>query len=367
MAIIYITNARVPTEKAHGLQIAKTLEALVLAGESIRLVLPERRNYISKDLFAFYSIGKSFPVRYLSNPFWFLEKYSTKYYFSFQRLYFGLQAFFFVQFAPEQVVYTRDITLAFFLSVFSSKVIVYEDHEPKKSLVILQKLFLSKIKKKVLVAQNLVDNYKSFGVDPKTYKVIPNGVDLSEFEMDPDRRVWENLGIKNYKKIVLYVGSLAVWKGVDTLMASAKLLGDGIRVVMVGGDKTEDRDNLHVRPFVAHNEVVKYLMVADCLVLPNTAKEERSAYFTTPLKLFEYMASGVPILASDIPSFRPYLRGGENAQLFEPDNANDLAKQIKFVIDNSDYGNKLATKARKDVEQYTWSARANKILVFLRA
>ena len=63
--IIYITDARLPTEKAHGLQIMKTCEALVRAGNSLTLVTPRRRNSITTDLFSYYKITHSFPVRRL--------------------------------------------------------------------------------------------------------------------------------------------------------------------------------------------------------------------------------------------------------------------------------------------------------------
>ena len=67
MKIIYITDARLPTEKAHGLQIMKTCEALVRAGHDVELIAPIRRNHLSDDPFDYYKITTRFPIRKLSS------------------------------------------------------------------------------------------------------------------------------------------------------------------------------------------------------------------------------------------------------------------------------------------------------------
>src|SRR3989338_3221848 len=63
--ILYITNARMPTEKAHGLQRMKTCEALVRVGHELTLVTPRRCNSITADPFVYWNIPKSFPIRRL--------------------------------------------------------------------------------------------------------------------------------------------------------------------------------------------------------------------------------------------------------------------------------------------------------------
>ena len=113
-----------------------------------------------------------------------------------------------------------------------------------------------------------------------------------------------------------------------------------------------------------HSEIPLWQKSADVLVRPNTAKEKISKYYTSPMKLFEYMASGRPIVASDLPSTREILNEA-NSVLVEPDNPKALAEGIKKVLQNGDWGDSLAKRALVDVQDYTWEKRAKKILDYV--
>jgi glycosyltransferase involved in cell wall biosynthesis len=93
------------------------------------------------------------------------------------------------------------------------------------------------------------------------------------------------------------------------------------------------------------------------LVLPNPPSAI-SREFTSPLKLFEYMASGRPIVASDLPAMREVLRHEHNALLFEPGNAPALTAAIRRIKEDPDLGARMARQAYADVHAYTWDARA---------
>ena len=73
MNILYIANSRIPTEKAHGLQIVKTIEAFIRAGENVRLLLPRRRNHITDGYRSFYHVEDNIPMTFVPNVFSFLE------------------------------------------------------------------------------------------------------------------------------------------------------------------------------------------------------------------------------------------------------------------------------------------------------
>jgi glycosyltransferase involved in cell wall biosynthesis len=77
------------------------------------------------------------------------------------------------------------------------------------------------------------------------------------------------------------------------------------------------------------------------------------------------MASGVPIVASDLPSIREVLTN-ENAYWFKADDKNSLATQIEFVLSQPELSQLKAARARDDVKIHTWSARARAILDFIR-
>jgi glycosyltransferase involved in cell wall biosynthesis len=88
-------------------------------------------------------------------------------------------------------------------------------------------------------------------------------------------------------------------------------------------------------------------------------------YYTSPLKLFEYMAAGVPVVASDLPALREVLRDGENAVLVAPDDPGALAQGIRRVLEDKPLADRLAAQARRDAQAHTWTARAQAILEFI--
>ena len=101
------------------------------------------------------------------------------------------------------------------------------------------------------------------------------------------------------------------------------------------------------------------------LVLPNTGREVTSQKFTSPLKLFTYMASGVPIVASDLPALREVI--SENtAYLVTPDSPDALAQVVIEVLRDPQEAARRAQGALRAVAEYTWESRAEKILQFLQ-
>jgi glycosyltransferase involved in cell wall biosynthesis len=170
-----------------------------------------------------------------------------------------------------------------------------------------------------------------------------------------------------------YAGHLYPWKGVDLVIEAVAALPD-TRGIIVGGHEGE-RDLARVKAFASEldcasrvtftglippPQVAAALARADVLVLPNRASAI-SNEFTSPLKLFEYMASGRPIVASGLPSLREVLRDGENALLVEPGNPQAFVAAIVRVRDEEMLGARLAARAREDVRDFTWARRAERL------
>jgi GxxExxY protein len=176
----------------------------------------------------------------------------------------------------------------------------------------------------------------------------------------------EKLNLPIDKKIILYTGHLYSWKGVQTLADASKYLSNNCLVVFVGGTEEDIRNfqfpisnfqNVKLVGYRPHSEIPIWLKAADVLVLPNSGKEQISREFTSPMKLFEYMASGRPIVASNLPSISEILEDGKNALLFEPDNPQDLAEKINRILSDSNLSQRISTQAYEDVKNYSWDKR----------
>lgn len=171
---------------------------------------------------------------------------------------------------------------------------------------------------------------------------------------------------------IFYAGSLYPWKGVDTLIDAATRLPDQNFLIVGGGGRLEELKEKASRLApgrieftgpVPHEEMPQRLSRAGIAVLPNIP--DISSQFSSPLKLFEYMAFGLPIVASDIPIFREILNPGQNALLFTPGDPESLARAIRRLIDDPDLRAGIAATARKDAENYTYEKRAERIIGLL--
>jgi glycosyltransferase involved in cell wall biosynthesis len=178
--------------------------------------------------------------------------------------------------------------------------------------------------------------------------------------------------------VVGYAGHLYPWKGPDVLVAALGRL-PGVRGLIVGGLAGEpDLDRIRAQAEreapgrvtfagqVDPPRVPGLLRQADVLVLPNTPGRV-SASYTSPLKLFEYMASGRPIVASDLPALREILRPDVNAVLVEAGSPDALAAGLSRVLGDAGLAARLAAQAREDVRDWTWDRRAERIEALLES
>ena len=170
-----------------------------------------------------------------------------------------------------------------------------------------------------------------------------------------------------------YAGHLYPWKGVDVLIDALARSSGGPRADRRRPRAEPDLARLcalaRARPrarvtftgHVAPAAVPARLRGGDVLVLPNPASAI-STHFTSPLKLFEYMAAGRAIVASDLPAIREVLRDGENALLVPPGDPQALAAASQRSRTTRRCG---ASRRRRAFEErrrdYTWARRAERL------
>lgn len=365
MKLLYVANIRLPTEKAHGVQIMEMTSAFSQNGVSVELVVPRRKNRIEEDPFDFYQVEKTFPVTRLFT--WDLISLG-RIGFMVESLTFSVAALVYALRSDADVIYSRDEFFLFLLSFFG-KEYVYEPHIGKWHYVVKRAMVGAMLV--TPITQGLKDFFMRKGVPEGRMLVAPDGVNLKRFThtegKDASRR---RLGLPKDKKIVLYSGHLYARKGAQILAEAAAHLDEKAVTIFVGGTDTDIADfkkkygatkNIMVLGHKPHEDIPYYLSAADVLVLPNSAKSEDSRLYTSPMKLFEYMASGVPIVASDIPSLREVLTE-ESAVFFTPDDVVGLKSKIEMILGNEKLAKKLSIHARAVVEGYSWKKRAKAIV-----
>ena len=198
-------------------------------------------------------------------------------------------------------------------------------------------------------------------------EIIPDGVNLEFFQ---------NLPPRPRDRRIVYAGQLYPWKGVEMLVAAMRFVPQG-ELHLVGGSEERilglkqlaARCGVGPKVFfhgqVPAAEVRNHLAGAAMAALPLT-RDLISACFTSPLKLFEYMAARTPIIASDLPSAREILSDRKNALLIPPDDAEAWGRGMAELLGNRVLAEELAARAFEDVKEYTWEKRAEKIIRYLR-
>lgn len=378
MKIIYITNSRIPTEKAHGFQVMKMSEAFSKAGAHIELWIPRRFNQIKENPFSYYNIRETFGIKRIPvidlMP---LEKFFGPIVSFIESISFAIFVLFRLP-ESEAIIYSRDQFICWFLSFLKRK-FVYEIHSFPKNLHWYKKLW-RKAYRLVAITQGLKDLLTKQGVKAEKITVAADGVDLEAFNTvnQSKEELKIELGLPAGDFLVGYIGkfkTLGMEKGIKTMIIALPLLEKDIKMVFVGGEESEIREykNLASRLSVStkclfinyqpYLKIIKYGKAMDTLVIP-FPNFPHYAFYTSPLKLFEYMASGRPIIASDLPALREVL-SDKNALFFKPDDEADLARSIKMLKSSQMLGYHLSQQAMADVKQYTWHNRARKILEFI--
>jgi len=372
--LYFIFHGRFPSEKAAALFTAESCRAFA-AHIPVVLLVPRRLGR-GTDAHATYNVPRTVKVVYLPTLDLFRVPVLKHVAFILSYAVFSIVTFFYL----ARVVRGEDIiesneALPLWLASFVCRTVVYEVHDfPQRFLSLYKSLFK---RARLIIATNEWKKntlIQKFHLVPEKVLMERNGVDVTAFAPRDRNVARTKLALDPHATIALYTGHLYSWKGVDTLALSAGALKN-IDVYVVGGTEADiaaysktygDVANLHIMGQRPHEEIPYWLSAADVLVLPNTAKEEISAHYTSPMKLFEYMASARPIVASDLPSVREVLNE-ENGYLAKADSPQALAHAIEEATRNISESTRRAERARTTAMAYDWAQRAERILKKIEA
>jgi glycosyltransferase involved in cell wall biosynthesis len=276
----------------------------------------------------------------------------------------------------SEIVYSRNLSVLYLVNLFGKK-IVWEMHDGVKGF--MNQFLLNKLKRKlkiVAVSEAQVSYVAhNFGIAKDKFLVASNGVFVEKYDelRNIDKEVLrEELNLPLDKTIVMHTGSLYKGRGAELFEVIIKNFPD-LYFVQVGGTECninewesnyQDYRNI---TFIGHQnseKLVKYQMSADLLFLPMT-KSSPIWWCTSPMKMFEYMATGVPILGSNVGSVGEILTN-KNAIIFDPSDNQTILDGIDFFVNHKNEAQLLAQESLKNtIENYSWKRRIDKVCRFM--
>lgn len=389
LEIMIPADIRFPLERANGVQIVKTAAALARHGHRVKLLVRRSDPRPTPDLLALYGLepDANLEVRRLHV----MHRRGS---FALPRVSFLARGAAAGVGARRRgaVVYTRDLQLADLLLRFPAPgrgPVVYEAHavesvmyeergalygtdekpDPRKTARIAgrEARVWSRATGFVVTTAGIRDAFADRHGARPAVAVIPNGCDVAD-----QAAAFPGLASEQPPR-VLYAGQLYPWKGVDVLVEAMAAVPDA-RLVIVGGIEGE-ADTRRVQELVGRHALggrtellglLPQARVADelarsAVVVAPFLRAGMTERHTSPLKIFEAMAAGRPIVATDLPSSREVLREGENALLVPPGDPAALAAALHRVLSDRELAARLARSAWEEAPRYSWDARARKL------
>jgi glycosyltransferase involved in cell wall biosynthesis len=204
---------------------------------------------------------------------------------------------------------------------------------------------------------------QELGVAHSKIRVIPNGADL-DAELDRPAHA--------PAQYLLYFGSPQAWQGIDTLLRAFAALRDfpALRLVICASHRSAawrpyERlatklgidDRLVWNFALEAAEMTAWRQHATISVAPLTNSPRNVLQGCAPLKIVESMASGTPIVASDVPPVRELIVNREHGWLVHPERPGELSRALRILLEHPDVARQMADRARQRVEeQFTWTA-----------
>jgi len=368
MNVYYYANKQFPNTAANSVQIIKTVGALKKKGCNIVLVGLKSSMYTDDNkLFDRYGVNK-FKIILLNRT----SSYLINEFILFFHMIFN--------FKKIDVIHTRSLILGILAKILLRRNVIYEVHDFVKGKF-YKTIFSYGVKRfdYIIVISNCLKKELQKLYGNSNISNFPDGVSVEDFKIQESKKQLREkhvLGKDSF--IVTYIGSFQSCKGYDTFLDSVRYVNDSkIKYILIGGNEdhveklksnySKYKDNLILLPSIPHKEVSSYLKLSDILIIPNSGNESLSEnhkvakYYTSPLKLFEYMCSKKPIIASDVPAIREIL-DDKSCFFVKPDSSMEIAVAIKKLMKNKILMERLSENSYKGINQYSWSNRAKGLI-----
>lgn len=373
MNIIVTTGGNVPSIYAHSFNVMKMAQGFYKLGNSVKLVVPLSfplliKRIKIKDIYSFYGIDRGIKVKYI--PVFSLRglKQSNDF------VQFDYSAAKYCKKLNVDLAYCRSYRIPYHCVKMGVPTII-ETHTPNYRHPDLQKIYEvsnePNFKGLVTISDVLKQNFIDAGVPKDKILVLQDGVDIEDFQKIKKSNARVSLGLPQDQSIAMYCGHLYKGRGIEFILHAAKALKE-IMFIIVGGFSSDishwkgsamkiGLSNVVFTGFVEHRIVPLYLKAADVLLMPYT-RDTPTYKWMSPLKLFEYMAAGRPIIATDLKSIKEKIEHMETGILVKEKSDEEIANAIRLIFGDKALADKLSQNAEKEAEKHTWKKRTEVIL-----
>lgn len=376
MNILYIASVRIPDQRAAGLAIARQCEAFGDTGHSLILAAPNRHRVQSRNLFSYYGVRKVFSLTYYP-VIDIIHIWEQGFYLV--RLTEMISSFLLIlrSVVKPDIIYARDqwmLVLPIFFG-FRDRCVI-EMHTKHTNWAV--RYVLRRTKKIIVISKGLQSFYEAL-VGRKDIVWAPSGVNLDQFNLQQSKvHLRSKFSLPAETFVYGYIGKYSSFnenKGVDEIIEAFSIAYKqlpNIHLLIVG---LEEREFSVVEGVLAtfgiprnavslftleQEKFAESVTVADILLMnyPNT---EHYAQYMSPTKLFAYLATGYPIISSDLPSVRE-IAGDDLIMFVEPNNVIQYSKAM-VVAHNTFLQLKTSAQKRKEiVSRYEWKKRVEHII-----
>ena len=353
--IIYITDLSLPSNKAQAVHIFKMLDNMLSFMDEALLFCPNLIKKFDFNKYKYYfNLHTKKKIKILS----IFENLNLNNIFI--RLIYGFIVASKLK-NESNLIISRSLVSSIFLTIFKVKHFI-EIHQELKGLTKFLFINLRFIKsnyiiKVIFISKGLSDFYR---LDKTKYVILHDGCDLRDFKFKKK--------LKKKIKNIYYFGSFYKGRGVE-LIKKLSLLTPEFNYYLYGlrDEKIVSCKNFKVFPIISYKKILNLISKADLLLMPYQSKisinsinfKDDISRFISPLKMFEFLATGIPIISSNIKVLREKLINGTNSLLVE-EYSDPIAWKRAIMKLSNDYSlrEKISKNAFSTAKQNTWYDRS---------
>ncbi|MBC8184192.1 glycosyltransferase family 4 protein [candidate division KSB1 bacterium] len=238
----------------------------------------------------------------------------------------------------------------------------------------IEKLNLYQADLSICVSNEAKKYFLKYGVPDQKLNVVTNGADINLFNNEfQNEKIISTYGLKN-KIVIGFIGSFHLWHGVENLIHLIKqvvCINQRVVFLLVGQggpmqssiesfiETNNLSDKVIKTGYISHDEIPEYISAMDVVLAPYPGLK---FFYYSPVKIFEYMACGKPVVSTKIGQIAELIEDGYNGMICSPDNLDEMYNKIKRLVNEPGLRNRIGENARNSILQnHSWREKGRQL------